>query len=94
MAHITVLSNMNDDEVFTFAQKIRAPYDLVAKIKQMRWLLVAHFAFDRIITPTDATLMMQSGFDGVFIGHEVFAWLNLLRMFGTLWRQARMLNHV
>ncbi|KAL2927996.1 Pyridoxal 5'-phosphate synthase-like subunit PDX1.2 [Bienertia sinuspersici] len=72
MAHIRVLNNTNDDEVFSFAKKIGAPYDLVAQTKQMGRLPVAHFASGGIVTPADAALMMQLGCDGVFIGPEVF----------------------
>lgn len=72
MGHIRVLNNMDDDEVFTFAKKIGAPYDLVAQTKQMGRLPVVHFASGGIVTPADAALMMQLGCDGVFIGPEVF----------------------
>ncbi|CAO2815386.1 unnamed protein product [Amaranthus hypochondriacus] len=72
MGHIRVLNNMDDDEVFTFAKKICAPYDLVAQTKQMGRLPVVHFASGGIFTPADAALVMQLGCDGVFIGPEVF----------------------
>ncbi|XP_057535928.1 pyridoxal 5'-phosphate synthase-like subunit PDX1.2 [Amaranthus tricolor] len=72
MGHIRVLNNMDDDEVFTFAKKIGAPYDLVAQTKQMGRLPVVHFASGGIYTPADAALVMQLGCDGVFIGPEVF----------------------
>ncbi|KAL0016677.1 hypothetical protein SO802_003746 [Lithocarpus litseifolius] len=44
MGDIRVLRNMDDDEVFSFAKKIAAPYDLVMQTKQLRRLLVVHFA--------------------------------------------------
>lgn len=72
MGHIRILNNMDDDEVFTFAKKIGAPYDLVAQTKQMGRLPVVHFASGGIHTPADVALMMQLGCDGVFIGPEVF----------------------
>ncbi|XP_021736846.1 pyridoxal 5'-phosphate synthase-like subunit PDX1.2 [Chenopodium quinoa] len=72
MGNIRVLNNMDDDEVFTFAKKTGAPYDLVAQTKQMGRLPVVHFASGGIVTPADAALMMQLGCDGVFIGGEVF----------------------
>ncbi|KNA17225.1 hypothetical protein SOVF_082060 [Spinacia oleracea] len=72
MGNVRVLNNMDDDEVFTFAKKIGAPYDLVAQTKQMGRLPVVHFAAGGIVTPADAALMMQLGCDGVFIGSEVF----------------------
>ncbi|KAI6690031.1 hypothetical protein NL676_026859 [Syzygium grande] len=72
MGEMRVLNNMDDDEVFAFAKKIGAPYDLVAQTKQMGRLPVVHFAAGGIVTPADAALMMQLGCDGVFVGSEVF----------------------
>lgn len=72
MGEMRVLNNMDDDEVFAFAKKIEAPYDLVAQTKQMGRLPVVHFAAGGIVTPADAALMMQLGCDGVFVGSEVF----------------------
>ncbi|KAJ1388784.1 Ribulose-phosphate binding barrel [Sesbania bispinosa] len=72
MGELRALSNMDEDEVFTFAKKIEAPYDLVAQTKQMGRLPVVHFAAGGIVTPADAALMMQLGCHGVFVGCEVF----------------------
>lgn len=72
MGDIRILSNMDDDEVFTFSKKIGAPYDIVAQTKQMGRLPVVHFAAGGIVTPADAALMMQLGCDGVFVGSDIF----------------------
>ncbi|KAL7152475.1 hypothetical protein ABFS83_04G099600 [Erythranthe nasuta] len=72
MDEIRVLNNMDDDEVFAFSKRIRAPYDIVAQTKQMGRLPVVHFAAGGISTPADAALMMQLGCDGVFLESEVF----------------------
>ena len=72
MGDIRVLRNMDDDEVFTFAKKIAAPYDLVMQTKQLGRLPVVHFAAGGVATPADAALMMQLGCDGVFVGSGVF----------------------
>ncbi|XP_058074393.1 pyridoxal 5'-phosphate synthase-like subunit PDX1.2 isoform X2 [Magnolia sinica] len=72
MGEIRVLSNMDDDEVFTFAKRIEAPYDLLAQAKQLGRLPVVLFASGGIATPADAALMMQLGCDGVFVGREIF----------------------
>ncbi|KAK1414274.1 hypothetical protein QVD17_30018 [Tagetes erecta] len=72
MGKIRVLTNMDEDEVFTFAKEIGAPYDILAQTKQMGRLPVVHFASGGISTPADAALMMQLGCDGVFVGSEVF----------------------
>lgn len=72
MGDIRVLNNMDEDEVFSFAKKISAPYDIVAQTKQMSRLPVVHFASGGITTPADAALLMQLGCDGVFLGQELF----------------------
>ncbi|KAK4399116.1 putative pyridoxal 5'-phosphate synthase subunit PDX1 [Sesamum angolense] len=72
MGDIRVLRNMDDDEVFTFAKKLQAPYDLVMQTKQLGRLPVVHFAAGGVATPADAALMMQLGCDGVFVGSGVF----------------------
>ncbi|CAI8600915.1 unnamed protein product [Vicia faba] len=72
MKELRVLNNMDDDEVFNFAKKIEAPYDLLAQTKQMGRLPVLHFAAGGIVTPADAALMMQLGCNGVVVGSEIF----------------------
>lgn len=71
MGDIRVLTNMDEDEIFTFSKKISAPYDIVAQTKQMGRLPVVHFAAGGIATPADAALMMQLGCDGVFLSSDV-----------------------
>lgn len=72
MGDIRILNNLDEDEVFTFAKKIAAPYDIVIQTKQMGRLPVVHFAAGGIVTPADAAMMMQLGCDGVFLGSDVF----------------------
>ncbi|PKI78448.1 hypothetical protein CRG98_001160 [Punica granatum] len=72
MGEIRVLSNMDEDEVFGFAKRIGAPYDLLAQAKQVGRLPVVQFAAGGIATPADAALVMQLGCDGVFVGSEIF----------------------
>ncbi|EHA8589052.1 Pyridoxal 5'-phosphate synthase subunit PDX1 [Cocos nucifera] len=72
MGDIRSLRNMDDDEVFAFAKRIAAPYDLVMQTKQLGRLPVVHFAAGGVATPADAALMMQLGCDGVFVGSGIF----------------------
>ncbi|KAL1193647.1 Pyridoxal 5'-phosphate synthase subunit PDX1.1 [Cardamine amara subsp. amara] len=69
---IRLLRNMDDDEVFAYAKKIAAPYDLVVQTKELGRLPVVQFAAGGVATPADAALMMQLGCDGVFVGSGVF----------------------
>ncbi|URE40705.1 biosynthesis protein [Musa troglodytarum] len=72
MADVRALRGMDDDEVFAFAKRIAAPYDLVMQTKQLGRLPVVHFAAGGVATPADAALMMQLGCDGVFVGSGIF----------------------
>uniref|UniRef100_A0A7N0RIU1 PdxS/SNZ N-terminal domain-containing protein n=1 Tax=Kalanchoe fedtschenkoi TaxID=63787 RepID=A0A7N0RIU1_KALFE len=66
--YVRKLANMDEDEVFAFAEKINAPYDIVARTKQMGRLPVVQFAAGGIVTPADAAMMMQLGCDGGVCG--------------------------
>ncbi|BAF28926.1 Os11g0708500 [Oryza sativa Japonica Group] len=72
MGEIRALRNMDDDEVFSYAKRIAAPYDLVMQTKQLGRLPVVQFAAGGVATPADAALMMQLGCDGVFVGSGIF----------------------
>ncbi len=66
------LTSMDQDELFTYAKDIQAPYDLVREVAQNGRLPVVNFAAGGIATPADAALMMQLGMDGVFVGSGIF----------------------
>ena len=72
LGDIRKLQSLDDDEVFTFAKQIAAPYELVRQTKQLGRLPVVNFAAGGVATPADAALMMQLGCDGVFVGSGVF----------------------
>jgi pyridoxal 5'-phosphate synthase pdxS subunit len=66
------LQNMDEDEMFTFAKEIQAPYELVKQTAELGRLPVVNFAAGGVATPADAALMMQLGVDGVFVGSGIF----------------------
>jgi pyridoxal 5'-phosphate synthase pdxS subunit len=66
------LTAMDEDEMFTFAKEIGAPYDLVVETAKLGRLPVVNFAAGGVATPADAALMMQLGVDGVFVGSGIF----------------------
>ena len=53
-------------------RKIEAPIDLVKETAQLGKLPVVNFAAGGIATPADASLMMQLGSDGIFVGSGIF----------------------
>ncbi len=63
---------MDEDELFTAAKNLQAPYDLVKQVAAMGRLPVVNFAAGGIATPADAALMMQLGVEGVFVGSGIF----------------------
>jgi pyridoxal 5'-phosphate synthase pdxS subunit len=69
---INRLKTMADEELFTYSKELGAPYDLVKQVKELGRLPVVNFAAGGIATPADASLMMQLGVDGVFVGSGIF----------------------
>uniref|UniRef100_A0A0E0QX57 pyridoxal 5'-phosphate synthase (glutamine hydrolyzing) n=1 Tax=Oryza rufipogon TaxID=4529 RepID=A0A0E0QX57_ORYRU len=76
MGEIRTLRDMDDDEVFAYAKRIAAPYDLVMQTKQLGRLPVVLFAAGGVATPADAALMMQLGCDGIFVSSSIFKSVN------------------
>jgi len=66
------LKAMDEDELFTAAKNLQAPYELVKQVAEAGRLPVVNFAAGGIATPADAALMMQLGVDGVFVGSGIF----------------------
>ena len=60
------------EELFTAAKELGAPYELVAEVAQAGRLPVVLFTAGGIATPADAALMMQLGAEGVFVGSGIF----------------------
>jgi len=72
MSEIRRLVSLREDELYTFAKDIQAPYDLVQYVAENGRLPVVNFAAGGIATPADAALMMQLGCDGIFVGSGIF----------------------
>lgn len=66
------ISSMDEDELYTYAKEIRAPFHLVKETAELGRLPVVNFAAGGVATPADAALMMQLGVDGVFVGSGIF----------------------
>jgi pyridoxal 5'-phosphate synthase pdxS subunit len=72
MADIRRLHGMSQDELFSEAKNMGAPFDLVALVARTGKLPVVNFAAGGVATPADAALMMQLGSEGVFVGSGIF----------------------
>jgi len=62
----------NEEELRNFARFIEAPFPLVKEVAKTGKLPVVNFAAGGVATPADASLMMQLGSDGVFVGSGIF----------------------
>jgi pyridoxal 5'-phosphate synthase pdxS subunit len=70
--HIRKLRTLREDELFTEAKELQAPYELVKWVAEHGRLPVVTFTAGGIATPADAALCMQLGADGVFVGSGIF----------------------
>lgn len=66
------LTILDEQELFTAAKELQAPYALVKEIAQTGTLPVVLFTAGGIATPADAAMMMQLGAQGVFVGSGIF----------------------
>jgi pyridoxal 5'-phosphate synthase pdxS subunit len=66
------IQGKNEEELRNFARFIEAPFPLVEEVAKTGKLPVVNFAAGGVATPADASLMMQLGSDGVFVGSGIF----------------------
>src|ERR1700727_1441938 len=66
------LAGLPEEELFTAAKELQAPYDLVVEVAKAGKLPVVLFTAGGIATPADAAMMMQLGAEGVFVGSGIF----------------------
>src|SRR5438067_13611510 len=70
--HIRKLKALREEELYSEAKEVRAPYELVRWVAENGRLPVVTFTAGGIATPADAALCMQLGADGVFVGSGIF----------------------
>ena len=71
-AEIRAISTLRTDELYHAAKELQVPYDLLVYVNDHGRLPVVNFAAGGIATPADASLMMQLGAEGVFVGSGIF----------------------
>lgn len=71
-AEIRRVTSMRDDELFEAAKELKVPLALLQEVHDTGRLPVVNFAAGGIATPADASLMMQLGAEGVFVGSGIF----------------------
>jgi len=71
-SEIADLSAKREDELFEAAKELQVPVALVQYVHDHKKLPVVNFAAGGVATPADASLMMQLGAEGVFVGSGIF----------------------
>jgi pyridoxal 5'-phosphate synthase pdxS subunit len=66
------LHTLPPEELAAEAKELRAPLDVVRDVAQRGWLPVPLFCAGGIATPADASLTMQLGAEGNFVGSGIF----------------------
>lgn len=66
------LQSLRSEELYAEAKNLQAPYELVRWVAENGRLPVVTFTAGGIATPADASLCMQLGADGVFVGSGIF----------------------
>jgi pyridoxal 5'-phosphate synthase pdxS subunit len=66
------LQTLAEEELYTEAKELAAPYEHVRWVAEHGRLPVVTFTAGGIATPADAALCMQLGADGVFVGSGIF----------------------
>jgi pyridoxal 5'-phosphate synthase pdxS subunit len=72
LEEIAWVAGVREEQLFTTAKDLQAPYELVKWVHDHGTLPVVNFSAGGIATPADAALMMQLGCDGVFVGSGIF----------------------
>ena len=71
-AEIRRIAGLREDELFEAAKELGVSYELLRYVHENGKLPVVNFAAGGIATPADASLMMQLGAEGVFVGSGIF----------------------
>jgi pyridoxal 5'-phosphate synthase pdxS subunit len=71
-AEIRRLQSLDDMELATAAKELQSSLDLVRGVAEAGRLPVVLFCAGGIATPADASLVMQLGAEGVFVGSGIF----------------------
>jgi pyridoxal 5'-phosphate synthase pdxS subunit len=71
-SEIRRLGTLDDMELATAAKELQSPLDLVRSVAHEGRLPVVVFCAGGIATPADASLVMQLGAEGVFVGSGIF----------------------
>ncbi|MGH2448241.1 MAG: pyridoxal 5'-phosphate synthase lyase subunit PdxS [Chloroflexota bacterium] len=69
---IKYVQALSREQLMAAAKDLGAPYELVQYVHEHGSLPVVNFCAGGVATPADASLMMQLGADGIFVGSGIF----------------------
>ena len=72
MDQVRQVINKADDELVVLAKEMGVSLELIREVREAGRLPVVNFAAGGIASPADASLMMQLGSDGIFVGSGIF----------------------
>ncbi len=72
MTEMRALTVLREDELYTRAKELQAPFEIVKLVARTGKLPVPNFSAGGIATPADASLVMQLGAEAVFVGSGIF----------------------
>jgi len=74
------IASLPKEELMTAAKELGAPYELILNVNESGKLPVVNFSAGGISTPADASMIMQLGADGIFVGSGIFKSENPMKM--------------
>jgi pyridoxal 5'-phosphate synthase pdxS subunit len=74
------IASLPKEELMTAAKELGAPYELILNVNENGKLPVVNFSAGGISTPADASMIMQLGADGIFVGSGIFKSENPMKM--------------
>ncbi len=72
MDQIRQVLGKSEDELTVMAKELGVSIEMLKKVREEGRLPVVNFAAGGIASPADASLMMQLGSDGIFVGSGIF----------------------
>jgi pyridoxal 5'-phosphate synthase pdxS subunit len=66
------VQSLSSEQLMAAAKDLQAPFEFVQYVHEHGRLPVVNFCAGGVATPADASLMMQLGADGIFVGSGVF----------------------
>ena len=66
------VASLSTEQLMAESKDLGAPYELIRYIHEHGKLPVVNFCAGGVATPADASLMMQLGADGIFVGSGIF----------------------